>query len=150
MSDHGHNLYSLFDTIVILDKVMRQAGDNPDALSFRSLLMRMRDGRVTEQDWHLLQQSPGSVHMVEFADTIRLFYDKKSVAYYNYEKLRANGQPVAKIQARHPGHGASAATSYEAGGLELVLILSKKADVMLTSNLWAEAGLWSGKRVLVC
>ena len=68
----------------------------------------------------------------------------RSVADYNYEKLRANGQPVAKIQARHSGHGASAATSDEAGGLEPVLFLSEKADVMLTSNLWAEAGLCNG------
>ena len=49
----------------------RLAGDNPDALSFRSLLMRMRDGRVAEQDWHLLLQcSHCNVHMVEFADPI--------------------------------------------------------------------------------
>ena len=76
MSDHSHSLYSLFDAIVILDEVMRQAGDNPDALSFRCLLMRMRDGSVIEQDWHLLQLSPSNVHMVEFADAVRLFYNK--------------------------------------------------------------------------
>ena len=39
---------------------------------------------------------------------------------YNYEKLRANGHLVAKIQTRHSGHGASAATSDEACGIELV------------------------------
>ena len=99
--------------------------------------MRMRDGRATEQDWYLLlQHSPSNVNMVEFADAIQLFYDKKSVADYNYEKLRANGQPVAKIQARHSGHGASAATSDEAGGLQPVLFLSKRADVMLRESCW--------------
>ena len=69
----------MFDTVVILDEVVRQAGDDPDVLSFRSLLMRMRDGRVTEQDWHLLlQRSPSNVHMLEFADAIQLFYDMRS------------------------------------------------------------------------
>ena len=53
MSDHGHCLYLLFDTVVILDEIMRQAGCNPEAQAFRGLLMRMRDGRVTEEDWHV-------------------------------------------------------------------------------------------------
>lgn len=67
ISDHGHSLYLLFETVVILDEIMRQAGSNPEAQAFRSLLMRMRDGNITEQDWHhLLQRSPTIVNMVEF------------------------------------------------------------------------------------
>jgi hypothetical protein len=73
-----------------------------------------------------------------------LYFDKKSVAEYNYEKLLQLGQPVAKIQAKHSGHGASAATSDESGGLDAVLFLSTKAEVMLTCNLWAEVGLCNG------
>ena len=82
--------------------------------------------------------------MAEFSGAIRLYFDKKSVADYNYEKLRENGQAVAKIEAKHSGHGASAAKSDEAGGLEAVLFLSNKAKVMLTSNLWTEVGLCNG------
>ena len=71
VSDHGHSLYSLFDTVVILYEVMRQTGDDPDTLPFTSLLIRMRDWGVTEQDWYLLlQHSPSNVHKVEFADAI--------------------------------------------------------------------------------
>ena len=44
----------------------------------------------------------------------------------------------------YSGHGASAATSDEAGGLEAVLFISTRADVMLTCNLWAEVGLCNG------
>ena len=55
------------------------------------------------------------------SDAIRLYFDKKSVAEYNYEKLLQIGQPLVKIQARHSGCGARAATSDEAGGLEPVL-----------------------------
>ena len=57
------------------------------------------------------------------------------MAEYNYEKLKSTGQPVAKIQAKHSGHGASAAKSDEGGGLHAVVFLSKNAEVMLTSNL---------------
>ena len=103
--------------------------------------MRMRDGKVTQEDWRLLlQHSPTSVDMVEFSKAIRLYFDK-SLAEYNYEKLKSTGQPVAKIQAKHSGHGASAAKSDEAGGLDAVVFLSNNAEVMLTCNLWA---VWSG------
>ena len=89
-------IYRLFNTLVILDDIMRQAGRNPEAIAFRNLLMRMRDGRVIEEDWRLLlQYSPTSVDMVELSAAIRLYFDKKSVAEYNYEKLKSTGQPVA-------------------------------------------------------
>ena len=146
ISDHGHSLYRLFNTVVIFDDITRQAGSNPEAIAFRSLLIRMRDGKVTEEDWCrlLLQHSPNNIDMVEFSAAIRLYFDKKSVAEYNYEKLKSTGQAVAKIQAKHSGHGASAAKSDEAGGLDAVVFLSKYAEVMLTCNLWAEVGLCNG------
>ncbi|CAB4005609.1 ATP-dependent DNA helicase PIF1-like [Paramuricea clavata] len=145
VSDHGHSLYLMFESVTILDQVMRQAGDDHETVAFRALLMRMRNGEVTGEDWKLLlEHSTTSVPMDQFTDAIRLYFDKKSVAEYNYEKLLQLGQPVAKIQAKHSGHGASAATSDEAGGLDAVLFLSTKAEVMLTCNLWAEVGLCNG------
>ncbi len=145
VSDHGHSLYLMFDSVIILEQVMRQAGEDTETITFRGLLMRMRNGKVTEEDWKLLlQHSTTNVPMDQFTDAIRLYFDKKSVAEYNYEKLLQIGQPVAKIQAKHSGHGASAATSDDAGGLEAVLFLSRKAEVMLTCNLWAEVGLCNG------
>ena len=124
---------------------MRQAGQDPEAVAFRALLMRMRNGQVTEDDWKLLlQRSTKNLLMDEFNDAIRLYFEKKSVAEYNNQKLLENGQPVAKIKAKHSGHRASATTSDEAGGLEAVLFISTKAEVMLTCNLWAEVGLCNG------
>ncbi|CAB3985184.1 RNA-directed DNA polymerase from mobile element jockey [Paramuricea clavata] len=56
--------------------------------------------------------------------------------------------PIPKIDnpehAKHSRHGASAATSDKAGGLDAVLFLSTKAEVMLTCNLLAEVGLCNG------
>ena len=105
----------------------------------------MRDGTVTNDDWRLLlEHSTKNVDMSQFSDAIRLFFDRKSAAEYNYEKLRANREPICKIHAKHSGVGASAATSDIAGGLDAILFLSKKAEVMLTSNLWTEAGFCNG------
>ena len=47
MGNHGHSLHRLFNSVVIPDDNMRQAGSNPEGKAFRSLLMRMRDGNVT-------------------------------------------------------------------------------------------------------
>ena len=49
ISDHSHSMYLTFDYVVILEQVMRQIGEDPEAIAFRALLMRMRDGQVTRQ-----------------------------------------------------------------------------------------------------
>lgn len=65
--------------------------------------------------------------MDEFSDAVRLFFDKNSVATYSYEKLRGNGQPVARINAKKSGIGASSASADDAGGLDAVVFLTKKS-----------------------
>ena len=78
--------------------------------------------------------------MLQWISLVMLFactLIKKSFAEYNYEKLLQIGQPLVKIQARHSGCGARAATSDEAVGLEAVLFLATKAEVMLACDLWA-------------
>ena len=70
----------MFESVIILDQVMRPAGEDPEAVAFRALLMRMRNGEVTEEDWKLLlEHSTTSVPMDQFTDAIRLYFDKKSV-----------------------------------------------------------------------
>ena len=94
-SDHGDSLFLSFKSVIIVEQVMRQAGEDPEAILFTGLLMRMRDGQVTENDWKLvLEHSTTNVPMDTFSHAIRLFFDKKSVAEYNYEKLLEMRQPV--------------------------------------------------------
>ncbi|XP_028414077.1 ATP-dependent DNA helicase PIF1-like [Dendronephthya gigantea] len=117
ISDHGHSMYLTFDHVVILEQVMRQIGEDPEVVAFRALLMRMRDGQVTEMDWRLLIQH--SSLTFQWINLVMLF------------------------GSRHSGRGASAATLMKQVVWKL-LFLSTKAEVMLTCNLWAEVGLCNG------
>ena len=145
LSEQGKAAYTLFDTVVCLTQVVRQAGHSPEAKRFRDLLLRLRDGESTREDWQqLVQRSPSHVNLAEFREAVRLFFDKKNVAEYNYQKLQSLNVPIARISARHKGPGAQAAKSDDAGGLDPEIFLAKGADVMLTSNLWQQVGLCNG------
>ena len=52
LSQQGYSVYTLLEYVVILNVNVRQTGNNPAAESFRALLLRMRDGRITEDYWH--------------------------------------------------------------------------------------------------
>ena len=143
---HGHSIYQMFNTVVILSQVLRQAGSDPAAEAFRELLLRLRNGKITHDDWQmLLQRSPQSAdNLEEFNDAIRLFYTKESVANFNYEKLQTLGTPIARINAVHSSPAAASTKPDEAGGLYPVVFLAQHAHVMLTANLWQEVVLCNG------
>ena len=64
-------------------------GNNPEAEEFRAILLRLRDGQSTQDDWKTLcQRTPQHVNMSDFTDAPRLYFDKLSVAKYNFEKLK--------------------------------------------------------------
>ncbi|XP_015750621.1 PREDICTED: ATP-dependent DNA helicase PIF1-like [Acropora digitifera] len=81
-------------------------------------------------------------------DAIRLYYSNyDEVANYNFEKLSALNQPIARINAIHSSDIAKKSTPDEMSGLEPVIFPAKGAHVMLTMNLWTEAGLCNGASV---
>ena len=144
LAQHGHIIYKLFNTVVVLNQIQRQNGPSPAVVAFRELLMRLRDGKTTEDDWkQLLQRSPHTCS-TSFTDAVHLFYDKNSVAQYNMDKLQSLHKPIARINAIHSHTAAASAKSDEAGGLEPVVFLAEGAKVMLTCNLWQEVGLCNG------
>ena len=139
----GYSMY-LFSTVIILKQVLRQAGTY--CHDFRQLLMHVRDGAITHSDWkQLLKRTPmNASNSQDFEDAVRLFYDKESVTRYNFDKLSKLGSPIATINARHSSSAAASAKSDDAGGLHPVVFLAEGAEVMLTANLWQEAGLCNG------
>ena len=84
----------------------------------------------------------------DFTDAIRLFYDKASVAEYNFQKLHSLHTPVARLNAIHSDNAASSANPDDAGGLHIIF-LATQARVMLTANIWQEVGLCNGAPVTV-
>ena len=146
LSDLGSANYRMFDRAVVLDQVMRQAGQDADQQLFRHLLYRLRNGESTLDDWgHLMRQTPVELGKITpFDGALRLYPTTQAVAEYNIGKLWASGQPVAMIKAVHSGSGASKASTDDAGGLESVVCIAHGARVMLTANLWVNVGLVNG------
>ena len=151
IGSHGHTMYQLFTNVVMLTQVVRQSGSSVENTLFRELLLRLRDGKSTEDDWTtLLQRTPAIANNAnDFNDVTHLFYKKEHVAEYNYEAITKLGTPIARINAIHSCTAAAMAKSDEAGGLEPVIFIAKRAKVMLTSNLWQQVGLCNGATGIV-
>ena len=146
LSDQGRTAYLQFDKAIVLRQVMRQTGSDPDQVKFRDILLRLRDAKVTTEDWNkLMTQTPTNVQdLTPFATALRLYPTVDAVVEYNVIKLKDSGQPIATIKAVHTGANANKASSDDANGLEAVVCLARSARVMLTSNLWVEVGLVNG------
>ena len=146
LSDQGRAAYQTFQQAVVLDQVMRKAGQDPEQVQFRDILLRLRDAKVTVADWnHLMTRTPTRVQDVSpFATALHLIPTVEAVVEYNVAQLQASGQPIATIKAVHTGPNAAKAPADDAGGLEAVICLAMSARVMLTSNLWVDVGLVNG------
>ena len=143
LSDQGRAAYQTFQQAVVLNQVMRQAGQDPEQVRFRDILLRLRDAKVTLADWnHLMTRTPTRVQDVTaFTSVIPTV---EAVVEYNVAQLQASGQPIATIKAVHTGPNSAKAPADDAGGLEAVICLATSARVMLTSNLWVDVGLVNG------
>ena len=118
---------------------------------FRELLCAICNGNITHAHWEmLLGRSPlRASNKTDFKNATHLFFDKESVVEYNYQSLQTLGNVIAKIEAVNSDYTAKATKSDEAGGLDSVIFLTKHAKVMLTSNLWQQAGLCNGTTSIV-
>ena len=56
LTQHGHSIYGLFQTVVMPSENIRQAGNNPEAEQFRAIFLRLRDGQSTQDDWMTLSE----------------------------------------------------------------------------------------------
>ena len=141
LSDQGRCAYLHFNKVVVLDQVIRQTGLDPQQIQFREILLRIRDGISTMDDWnYLMQRTPTEVQDVStFANA--LHPTKEAVVEHNVAKLHDSNQPIATIKAVHTGPNACRASADEANGLEPVICLAKFVRVMLISNLWVDPGL---------
>ena len=146
LSDLGSATYQRFDHAIILDQIIRQRGEDPAQVLFRDILLRLRDGRVTEDDWkHLMKQTPAQVEDLTFFSTaLRLHTTVETVVNCNVTMLHSSKQAIATIKAVHTGPGATKVSSDDASGLEPVICMAHGARVMFIANLWVDVGLVNG------
>ena len=146
IGEQGYQTYRMFDKVVKLTVNQRVQGISSQQECFRNLLLRLRKGESTLEDWQLLlSRQPSTIKDISsFNDAIRLYYSNDEVATYNHEQLIQLQHPIAKINARHSSCLAKNMPSDEMSGLQPTLFLAKTANVMLTMNLWSCAGLCNG------
>ena len=87
LSDLGSANYHLFNSAIILIKVMRQKDQ-----AFQDFLMRLRKGELTVDDWKvLMKRTPARVKNTStFEHAFHFFPTAAMAADYNATKLRAN------------------------------------------------------------
>lgn len=130
----AHELNKLFTTVVVLTTVHRQQGDQAN---FRDLLLRLRDGRSTAEDWNLLSTrwtDIDNVQTPEFREAVRLFPFRLYASFKEHVLLELKRFTTTRRQSR------------SCGGLDLLIFLGSGAKVMLTANVWKEVGLVNGAR----
>jgi len=149
LSNSGLAAYNLFKEVYKLDVIQRQSGNSQEQHNFRNLLLRLRNGESTLDDWKTLTtRFEGKLSRTErdrFSDAMFIQTRWCDVNATNIDQLGYLNAPVAKILAVHTGgNEAKKADSDAAHGLEAQLLLARGARVMLTTNLWTKAGLVNG------
>ena len=146
IGEQGYQTYRMFDKVVKLTVNQRVQGISSTQEQFRHLLLRLRKGESTSEDWQLLltRQPLHITDLSQFDDATRLYYTNDEVAKYNHDQLIKLQQPVAHVNACHSSAVAKIMPSEEMSGLEPTIFLAKGAKVMLTMNLWPAVGLCNG------
>ena len=64
-----------FSSAIVLDQIIRQAGDHPEQKRFRSLLLRLRDSETTVEDWKVrMSRTPTRVNnLTSFETALHLY-----------------------------------------------------------------------------
>jgi len=143
----GYCIYKKFEKVVKFEVNERAGGADDEQQRIRALQIKARDGNSNLEDWNmlLLRQPQNVVDIDNFENSsVKLSFGNEKVAKDNYERLKELQQTIVQINAHHSNPKAKSLSSEEMSGLEPTIYVSKQARVMLTRNLWTEAGLCNG------
>jgi ATP-dependent DNA helicase PIF1 len=127
LSDLGSTAYQMFNHAVVLEQVIRQSGQAPDQVLFRKILLNLRNGQITIEDWrYLMKQTPTQLQdLTLFRHVLHLHPTVEAIVEHSISRLRASGQPIATIKAIHTGPNASKASPDYAAGLEFIISIAQ-------------------------
>ena len=157
LESHGYSLYHLFnkDTYKLVDQ-MRQQGDHNQA--FRQDLADLAVNKFSEEQYERWRQQMCPAEMrknsperwQDFVDnSIMLAGRKADLVHYNEERLLKLNTAVCLSAAVNKPAAAKTFMADKAGGLVNDLFLARGSRVLLTRNLWSEAGLVNGAHCFI-
>lgn len=142
----GRVAFLQFSKTIELTQVVRQEGN--DQASFRAALDGLRHNTPTQAHWRTLARRIQSGLRLDevgrFDNALRIYSTNSEVREFNSTHLERLDSPVVNGKAINTGPGAEAVDSKDAGNLHNSLALCRGGRVMLTENLWTEAGLVNG------
>lgn len=132
-------LWRTFDKCVELDHVYRQQGASEERIRWRELLLRLRTGESTVEDWEWLQQRSqayfSSVQNTAFESKMFLFSTREANQLLKIRKLTEWNKPVLRIVTH---------TTTKKGRKTKERLYSIGVPIRLECNLWLHAGLYNG------
>ena len=150
----GKMLFHLFNRTIIFDEIMRQQGD--DQKEFRNVLDRLADGNFNKEDFYFLAQrnlSGDQISDIERTDFLKnatkLCARNKDLISHNITRIKDLGTPIAVIKSENSDKAVANILAAKAHGLPSQVMLAKGCKVILTSNLWKQAGLTNGAKGVV-
>ena len=139
---HAHFMEQ-FDSVIMLRENLRV---NPAEHEYMDILLRVRDGNTTLADHEFFSKRfiSNVPKTPEFEKAVHLFYARKPASRRNIDMLYALKQPIMKISSFNTPASAKAESEQLAKSTPPELILAVGADIILTKNIWPEAGLING------
>ena len=148
-TEHVAARFHLFQTVVELDRPFRQVGSDHRQVQFRDLLGRVADCVATEEDWKWLQNRRGcclTPSENDVFDGSKYIVATNKVRHkINYERL-SQLAPVMVIPQYDDAVQLTDIQILDGERLENneLHVFAVGAEVMLSNNLWTEAGLVNG------
>jgi hypothetical protein len=141
----GYNLYRSFSNVMKLTDVLRQGE------FFMELLLRIRDGLSTTEDWEYLMENCAEQNMSEEKikeflsdDTMNLFMTNSDNNTHNINQIQKINEKICLIQAEHDCPSSKSMSTEGARKLSANLYVSKKSKIMLLWNINISLGLVNG------
>ena len=150
IAKQGHKDYMSISTVMKLTDVVRQHG------VYMELLLRLRDGKSTFDDWQLLMNTctvqnitPEKLIRFHSSETMWLFNTNKENNHHNINQLKLLLKPIILILAEHDSFSSVGKSTESCRKLSPKLYLSIGAKIMPLWNINITLGLVNGSNGII-